>query len=344
MLRKYMLMVSSFFLALIAFFKLSFYYHYQVKISASALFVIFETNASEASDFLSNYFDISVLFLLLIFIFPWIYFAINWNKKKSVYAIIDRRFKFNIYSVLLYISLFFSLLVSFRLIYSRFSEENILLSTYHSYKDYIKIKEGLQDRISQPFNSNIEICSYSEESQTHVVIIGESTSKWHMGLYGYKRNTNPLLSEIKDKLMVFDSVITPHVHTILALEKILTLSDYEEPNKKENLSIVQLANMTGFSTYWLSNQRPIGLHESVSTLIGYAANSKHFLATDNSGSEIYDENIFPVLDTILSGKEKKKMIFIHLMGTHSNYNKRYSEDFKHFKGVGPAIKFKNEKQ
>ena len=49
--------VFYFMLSLLVIIKLNFYYHYKVKLSASALFVIFETNKVEAKDFLYQYFD-----------------------------------------------------------------------------------------------------------------------------------------------------------------------------------------------------------------------------------------------------------------------------------------------
>src|SRR5690606_14130732 len=101
----------------------------------------------------------------------------------------------------------------------------------------------------------------NDAPQTYVVIIGESTSARNMGLYGYYRNTNPLLTEIKDELLIFNDVISPHTHTIPSLNKMLSLSNFENPDVIHCGSIVQLANAAGFSTYWISNQQPIGIHE-----------------------------------------------------------------------------------
>src|SRR5690625_5738100 len=101
-----------------------------------------------------------------------------------------------------------------------------------------------------------------------------------MQLYGYKKETNPLMMEIKEELFIFDSVISPHVHTILSLEKMLSLANYDQPKPTENASIIQLANQAGFTTYWISNQRPIGIHESVATNISRAADKKYFLTSE----------------------------------------------------------------
>ena len=54
-----------------------------------------------------------------------------------------------------------------------------------------------------------------------------------MQLYGYQRETNPKLSRIKDELVIFDNVLSPHCYTTGSLLKSLTLRDWEDdtPNQ-----------------------------------------------------------------------------------------------------------------
>lgn len=339
-LQKLILIIATLVLSILSFIKLTFYHHYAVKLSASALFVIFETNPEEASDFLTNYLDGFVLILFAILFIPLFWFILRLFKRNSSVHYNSDFFIFRKSKVL---KLFFVIWIAFAvfLIYKKFTEFNILYTSVASYSEYTETKTVLKNSLAKRESNYIMVDSSLQKPQTYIVIIGESTSSWHMELYGYERNTNPLLSEIKEELVIFDDVITPNVHTILALDKILTLSDYEVPNKKENASVVQLANQAGFSTYWISNQRPVGFHESVSTLIANAANQKYFLTTDNYTSNIYDENVLPVLKNILEEESDQKMIFIHLIGTHGDYKKRYPPSFDRFKGSGPQTKFLN---
>lgn len=333
-LQRWFLILFGMLIYFLAFVKLGFYYLYGVTISPSALFVIFETNKTEASEFLLNYLDAGILFIFMLLFIPYFVLVITWRKPQIP--------KYG--SGLKYYGLIVSvLLVSLYSIHWKFKPQNLLLSSFQSYQEYKETKAKLKDQLAQPINPSITGVESNEGSQTFVVVIGESTSRWHMQLYGYKRETNPLLSEIKGELLVFDSVITPHVHTILALQKILTLADAENPDPKENASVVQLANQAGFATYWLSNQRPVGLHESISTLIGNAADHIHFMETDNYNSEAFDGVLLPKLDRILKDNKEKKLIFIHLIGTHLSYNKRYPENFEYFTGEGPIIKFRHKK-
>jgi len=123
---------------------------------------------------------------------------------------------------------------------------------------------------------------------------------------------------------------------------VLILSDYKNPEKKNNASIIQLANQAGFTTHWLSNQRPVGLHESIPTMIGNAAQHKYFVNSDDTSFDVYDERIMPSLNKILQSQPSKKMIFIHLIGTHSSYKRRYPKKFNYFKEENHRTKFKHK--
>ncbi|WP_397362944.1 phosphoethanolamine transferase [Olleya sp. R77988] len=331
--RQFLCLISVIVLSVLLFIKLSFYHNYNVKLSASALFVIFETDTTESADFLANYFDsfVTISGILIVIIIPLLVIYILKHIK------ISGQFK-----LLKLIALVFFIVSSF-LIYKRFNSENLIITSYQSYSEYSSLIKDLKTDLAKPLSSFVTVEKSDDTPETHIVIIGESTSNWHMQLYGYDRPTNPKLTEIKDQLIIFDSVISPHVHTIISLDKILTLSDFNSPNKKNNTSIVQLANAAGYDTYWISNQRPVGLHERISSIIANAAKEKYFVATENSDEVIYDESLLPVLDTVLKKAPKKKIIFMHLIGTHGRFVKRYPEKFNYFKTDKPNAKFKHEK-
>ena len=334
--RKVITAISIIILVVLLLIKLSFYHHYGTKISASALFVIFETNGVEAKDFLANYFCVSVMGLIIVclIVFWFTIFLLNKNKFFSFKP--ERITK--VLSVLL-------LLGSLLVIHYRFSAENIIFSSIKSFSEYKIAKVNLKKNLAQPLSQNIIAKAKTNDEKTYVVVIGESTSKWHMQLYGYERETNPKLNEINNELLVFDSVISPNVHTLRALEKTLTLSDYKSPNTKNNASIVQMANAAGFETFWISNQKPVGFYESIPTIISSAAMHKTYVNIKNSGYNVYDEMLLPQFKEALNSKVKQKIIFLHLIGTHSRYNNRYPETFNVFKDeTNTAFKHRKSKK
>ncbi len=312
-------------LGFFCFVKLSFYLHYGSKISVSALFVIFETNQTEASDFLQNFFSLKVIVLALLFVGYWA-IALRFFYKNTHFTKIKG---------LSLIGRSLGLLVVLACmgfgIQWKFQEENIPLTVVSSWGEYKVAKQQLKQQLASPLGLDFKVKKDSNKPKTIVVILGESTSRRNMSLYGYDRPTNPLLAKQKDELIVFDSVISPHVHTILAVDKILTLNSFTNPNLKENVSVVQLANQAGFKTYWISGQRPVGINESVPTIIGSAADKKIFINTDDYKDVFYDQQLLAPVSQAIQDSAKHKVIFVHLMGTHVSYKKRYPDSFSFFR-------------
>ena len=323
-----------FLITLISFFKLSFIHIYNTKITGSALFVIFETNTGETVEYLNAYFTIEILFLLVLHLIPFSLVFKAFFLKRKIWL---QNLKLNTY-----IKLSLILIPVFYVFQTkkRFYNQDILFRTYYSYEGYQLYKEGLNNKLSNsyiPKNDTYKVKAIDSTPQTHVVIIGESLTSRHMSLYGYPRKTNPELEKIKDELIVFNDVISPHTHTITSLLKVLTLADFDNPDPTDNFSIVQMANEANYETYWISNQEPIGLTESIPTIIGRSAKNKFWLETENFYARIYDDKVLPVLKKILDKPDKRKVVFIHLMGVHGTYDKRYPEEFDYYKDTPPQI-------
>ena len=111
----------------------------------------------------------------------------------------------------------------------------------------------------------------SNHKEVYVLVLGESTTKSHLGIYGYDRPTTPQLRSKKDEIILFQDVISPHAYSIGAVTKLLTLANYEDPKVSNQGSIIQLLNAAGFETFWLSNQRPLGPYESLITKLSASA-------------------------------------------------------------------------
>ncbi|WP_158281918.1 sulfatase-like hydrolase/transferase [Winogradskyella wandonensis] len=306
--------------------KLSFYYNYRERLSASAFYTIFETYDSEVVTFLGTYFTAEILVLAFILFLP-LFILVG---LKQFGLSVKSELRKNV-SMAMRVVFSVGLVFSVYLIITRLQNVNTFVISYNSYRDYNSYLDLSKDNLSNKTTDLLTNVNQVHEPQTHIVVIGESTTKHHMQLYGYPRQTNPLLSQIKNELSIFNNVISPHVHTILSLDKILTLSDYNNAERNPNASIVQLANMAGYRTYWVSNQRKIGIYETLPSVIANAADESYFLNNENSDAQIYDGKLLPVVNNILQDNNEKRIIFVHLIGTHGNYIKRYPERFNYFK-------------
>lgn len=177
-------------------------------------------------------------------------------------------------------------------------------------------------------NDTFELAS--SLSQTYVFVIGESLNRNHMGIYGYHRNTTPGLSTMADDLNVFNDVISSHAQTKASLSLALTQArSGGNSSYRDTLSIIDLANLAGFKTFWISNQQPL---RTTFSAIAAQADETHFISNDFQGVEVrrFDEFLTPYLQSALDDPAIHKAIFIHTMGSHAQYKNRYPEAYNLF--------------
>lgn len=324
------------------FFKLSFYYLFESKLTPSAFYIILETNASETKDFLTLYFNwVIVILFLLIFIplFKQLYLLFARQPSFKKLDLYKYHSKTNFLFTLFIIG---GIFVSIYIVNKKTIALNIVYTSIDAYASYQEMQDIFRNDLGQSESDHFLNIESEDHEQTYVLVIGESTTSRNMSLYGYERETNPLLEEIKDELLVFKDVISPHAHTIPSLNKALTFSNYENLDKFNLGSIIQIMNAANFETYWLSNQKPIGLHENMITLLSKASDQQVFLSEDNHQYGAYDENLLGPLNEALSQSVNKKFIIIHLMGTHSVYKHRYPSEYDFFDDI-PKTKFPSDK-
>ncbi|RZA13019.1 MAG: phosphoethanolamine transferase, partial [Proteobacteria bacterium] len=174
-----------------------------------------------------------------------------------------------------------------------------------------------------------------------VVIIGESTTRNHFGLYGYSRNTTPRLDKMRDDLLVFEDVITPTAHTIPAVMGALCSEQLKAGEINCNAAtMIDIARGAGYKVTWISNQTQIGFDDSSIVHLGKSADKAIFVNQDVSSAGEADRNVsldakvLQPLKNIVNQVEdtgEMNMVFIHLMGAHFTYEKRYPEEMEIFR-------------
>jgi heptose-I-phosphate ethanolaminephosphotransferase len=326
-----MLFLASSLFSFFSFIEISHWVLFNHKVTESTIHIVLETTLSESIEFLSSYLTPSLWGLYSLFIVT-IFFGVIYSSrqftyikivnKKHIRALIGSCFILTVFFVL-FLKVYFPPYVGVQSVLeykkTRASLSQVTISKNGSFKNVIHKKDSL--------------------AEIYVIIIGESTTNHHMGLYNYYRNTNPLLAKRKHELTIYNQVISPHSHTIESLGKSLTLGEYEIPEKKYNNTLIQLFNSADFNTYWISNQKPVGLYETSTRLISKI--SKKSIYTDVS-NVMYDQEIISPLKDVLNEKKRKKFIIIHLMGTHMTYAKRYPSNFNVFK-ENPKTDFHHER-
>jgi heptose-I-phosphate ethanolaminephosphotransferase len=181
------------------------------------------------------------------------------------------------------------------------------------------------------------------EQHTFVLILGESMNKRHLSLYGYPLTTTPKLKSRAD-LLVYNDVVSSYSNTIQSVLAMLTTSNLENTLVPEqSVDIIDVFYSAGFETHWISNQSPVGLWENVITVFANKADHRRFVnTTSNTSFEStlsisYDEKLFEPFQEALSSSASKKLIVVHLMGSHSAYAKRYPSRFEQFPVKGSDV-------
>lgn len=204
-----------------------------------------------------------------------------------------------------------------------------MIDAYSDVKDFAERSQKMQDFDLSDIKTDL-----SETPQVHVIVIGESAYRPEMSIYGGAIKTTPFADSIKDKLYVFDNVTSPSAQTAMVLEKLLTLSEENRDRNKtwEEPGLIDFYNAAGFETYWISAHSMYGLFDNYSHLL---QRIKHRVFINqlkkwNNGFSEYklDEELLPELDKALADKAPRKVIFLHLMGSHRLYEDRYPKNYQ----------------
>lgn len=172
-----------------------------------------------------------------------------------------------------------------------------------------------------------------EKDVTHILIIGESTTRRHMSLYDYARDTTPRLRKLASELEVATDACSSRGATVPALQEMLTFATRENPAPLfEKPSLLQIIKAAGFRSWWLSNHAFYGDFDNWSMVLSRPADTRHFVNRVGEGTS-FDEQLLPYLKDALSDPSPRKFIVLHLLGAHSDYTLRYPAGFDKFSGA-----------
>jgi heptose-I-phosphate ethanolaminephosphotransferase len=193
------------------------------------------------------------------------------------------------------------------------------------------------------YTQNPSVNLNKESVDNIIVIIGESYSKYQSSLYGYEKNTNPLLTRMHfdGNLKVFNNIQSYTNLTIPSIKSIMTsyINEYNDSiNWYEYLTLVEVMKTAGFKTAWLSNQSKKGISDNEIGRYADLCDNQFFIGNIYSGlnRKNLDEELIPVVnDYCLTNvnNENKNFIIIHLMGSHHSFSHRYPKNFSKFSAI-----------
>ena len=303
-------------------------------INPASLRCIFDTNWAEAWEFIVHFSSWQlVVCLLALFAFALFAFRIARPVNKLNANLIKFMSRF------CYLCLILTICKGAYTYYDRSNQLPVLAlrDELHSYNKEVEATLRIRNSLPAYRFHNIKSSLPEDVSQTYVLVVGESLNRNHMSLYGYKRDTSPLLKQIQDELLIFDNVYSPHATTLASLTKVLSFAnDDAEGLAMLRGSLVDYFKDAGFKTFWISNQFDSGENDDLLGVWGHAADETFFINKSywRNLNAPYDEKVIPVFEKALQDEAQKKLIVVHLMGSHTRYVKRYPSRFNKFSGEG----------
>ncbi|MCE6978972.1 phosphoethanolamine transferase CptA [Pseudomonas frederiksbergensis] len=328
---------------------LGYFFIYQQEFSQSVIFIMFESNVSEAGEYMTQYF---AWWMVVAFLAHTAFAYFLWTRLRPVYlprgqalvAATALLLAVVAYPLVKHTVRSGSLAGGFEKFETRIEPAVPwqMAVAYHRYLDTLAGMQAMLDSASKiPPLKNLTD-SMANQPATLVLVIGESTNRQRMSLYGYPRETTPELDKLKDQLAVFDNVITPRPYTIEALQQVLTFADEENPDLYLSTpSLVSMMKQAGYKTFWITNQQTMTKRNTMLTTFSEQADEQVYLNNNrNQNAAQYDGDVIAPFNKALADAAPRKLIVVHLLGTHMSYQYRYPPTFNKFtdrKGVPDGV-------
>lgn len=198
--------------------------------------------------------------------------------------------------------------------------KQIINATQYVYHEYQKLKQ-------LTYMNPWENASLNRKTHnTYVLIIGESARRDYHHAYGYSINNTPFMS--KSAGVLVEGLTAGGKTTVPSLRVMLNKTDSTTWEPDYGFNIINLAKAAGIRTYWLSNQGYFGTHDTPISAIAQNSNESYFLKYgDYNSKNTKDVELLPKFLNILEQNNiSKKLIVLHLYGSHYNACDRINED------------------
>ena len=322
---------------------LCYYVIYGQEFSQSVLFVMFETNTNEASEYLSQYFSLKIVLIALAYTAVAV---LLWTRLRPVY--IPKPWRYVVSFALLYGLILHPIAMNTFIKNKPFEKtlDNLasrmepaapwqFLTGYYQYRQQLNsLTKLLNENNALPPLANFKDES-GNEPRTLVLVIGESTQRGRMSLYGYPRETTPELDALHKtdpNLTVFNNVVTSRPYTIEILQQALTFANEKNPDLYlTQPSLMNMMKQAGYKTFWITNQQTMTKRNTMLTTFAQQTDAQFYLNNQRSqNASQLDGAVLAPFAKVLDDPAPKKFIVVHLLGTHMNYKYRYPADYARF--------------
>lgn len=201
---------------------------------------------------------------------------------------------------------------------------NFPVDTISNWRAY----RALGDSCRREPSMDLSVADGGGKPRLAVFVIGESTTRSHMGIYGYRRDTTPELAAISagGGLTVFTDLTTTHSTTPEALCSLLTGTDLAAGRPIPAVFPAMLKK-AGYRTVLISCQGSWQNKDVVGSHLFLSCDSRRFLQGNRVAGTLPDGIALPKLEEELGGMTGDLAVFVHLYGCHNPAARRVPEGF-----------------
>lgn len=307
-------------------------YNYTALIGVGVVASLLETNMKEAGEFVTMYMGVQEWILVVLLLSGGTWLFINKPWRKLHFDTVGKRV---LTSCLLVVSITYTVILfslHIEVLWdTMFPMQRLVLSSSTAIDNIRAYRE-----LSSHLDANVELTRNDGKIKNVVFILGESTNRNHMHLYGYYLPNTPNLDDMaaQGEISVFRDVVSPHSTTIAVLSKLFTFCNHEADKPwYEYSNLVDIMNSAGYKTHWLSNQESSGIWGNVAQIYAAHSNVSHFTRIRDSREDdgLEDGALFPLVDEAIAQRDEKKNFYVvHLMGGHGLYYNRFPYIFTKF--------------
>lgn len=279
-----------------------------------------------------EYILITILYIIPFFL---IYFLENIEERSKLYSF---KLSYLVIGLVIFIFSFSNLKeMGYVSLYNNYSQAKNDITTYNNY-----LKLNSYDYEFSNIKDN-----NSTKKNLYVLVIGGSSNRNKLGLYGYKRETTPFLRMHKDNLYIFDNVISTSLNTGQSVYDMLsfknnpiikTSDNYSDGDNNSNYkiypSIIEMFKQAKYKTYWISNVQMYNPNNLAMTTIANKVDVSYYLNNtywEKNITSKFDEELIKPLEEVIKDNATNKFVVIHLYGNEYPYIERYPSEFNKFK-------------
>ena len=223
-------------------------YNYTALIGVGVVASLLETNLKEAGEFITMYAGPQEIARVIALLCILALLALNKPWRKLHFDAVGKKV---LTSCLLAVSLIYTvMLFSLHIDVlwdTMFPMQRLVLSSKTAFENIQAYRE-----LSAKLDTDIQLTRNDGKIKNVVFILGESTNRNHMHLYGYYLPNTPNLDDMANRgeISVFRDVVSPHSTTIAVLSKLFTFchNESDKPWYEYN-NLIDIMNSAGYKTH-----------------------------------------------------------------------------------------------